>query len=181
MSNVIAFPVASFSGAADLTMSSLEIAELTGKRHDNVMVDAHKMLTELYGAGGLLKFQDTYRHAQNGQTYNCFRLPKRECLVLVSGYSVTLRAAIVDRWAELEAKAAGPALPNFADPIAAAEAFIVAERGRREATAQAEAERTLRITAQAETEALKPVAAVGALAVSHTHALSQLGRFLPGL
>lgn len=30
-----------------LTMSSLENAELTGKRHDNVMADIEKMLLEL--------------------------------------------------------------------------------------------------------------------------------------
>ena len=30
-----------------LTMSSLEIAELTGKRHDNVMADIEKMLKDL--------------------------------------------------------------------------------------------------------------------------------------
>ena len=32
-----------------LTMSSLEIAELTGKRHDHVMVDIVKMFKDLGG------------------------------------------------------------------------------------------------------------------------------------
>ncbi len=155
MSNVIAFPAAAFGGP-DLTMSSLEIAERTGKNHADVMRDIKVQLGALLGDGGLSKFADTYRHAQNKQEYNCYLLPKRECLILVSGYSVALRAAIIDRWAELEAAAAGPTLPNFADPIAAAEAFIVAERARRASVAVAEAERTLRIAAQAETEALKP-------------------------
>ena len=45
-----------------LTMSSLEIAELTGKRHDNVMRDIQGMLVEL---GGVLSFEDTYTNPQN--------------------------------------------------------------------------------------------------------------------
>ena len=84
-----------------LTMSSLEIAELTGKRHDNVMRDIQGMLGEL---GGVLSFEDTYTNPQNGQSYPIFNLPKREALILVSGYSVVMRAKIIDRWQELEAK-----------------------------------------------------------------------------
>ena len=86
-----------------LTMSSLEIAELTGKRHDNVMRDIQGMLGEL---GGVLSFEDTYTNPQNGQSYPIFNLPKREALILVSGYSVLMRAKIIDRWQELEAKQA---------------------------------------------------------------------------
>lgn len=40
------------SRPADMTMSNREIAELTGKRHDNVMRDIRVMLAELYGEGG---------------------------------------------------------------------------------------------------------------------------------
>lgn len=97
------------------TMSSREIAELTGKRHDNVMRDIREMLVELHGEGGVLSFEDTHVNHQNGQTYPVFMLPKRETLILVSGYSVQLRARIVDRWAELEAGTA-PKLPDFSDP-----------------------------------------------------------------
>lgn len=88
--------------AIKATMSSLEIATLTGKRHDNVMRDIEAMLAEL---GGVLKTEDTYINPQNGQTYPCFQLQKRECLILVSGYNIKMRAAIIDRWQELELKA----------------------------------------------------------------------------
>lgn len=84
-------------------MDSREIARLTGKRHDNVLRDIEEQLGQL--EGGVLRFEDTYQNDQNGQTYRCYLLPKRECLILASGYSVVLRAAIIDRWAELEAAA----------------------------------------------------------------------------
>ena len=43
-----------------ISMTSKEIAELTGKRHDNVIRDVRKMLDEIYPDGGLLRFEDTY-------------------------------------------------------------------------------------------------------------------------
>lgn len=80
------------------TMSSLEIAELTGKAHAHVMRDIRSMLSDL---GGQSSFGSTYQDAQ-GKARACFSLPRRECLILVSGYSVELRARIIDRWEELE-------------------------------------------------------------------------------
>jgi len=103
---------------ATQTMSSLEIAELASREHRNVMRDIRTMLAELYGEGGVLSFEHTHRNAQNGQSYPIFRLPKRECLILISGYSVTLRAKIVDRWAELEAQQQVDPLKALADPTA---------------------------------------------------------------
>lgn len=92
-----------------VTMSSLEIAELTGKRHDNVVRDIRNMLEELYGKGGLLSFEGTYRNEQNGQEYPCFHLPRREVEILLTGYSIPLRAKVIDRLHELEEQAKGAA------------------------------------------------------------------------
>ena len=107
-----------------MTMSSLEIAKLTGKEHFNVLVDIRKMLEEL--ELGDLKFQDTYLSAQKKQM-PCFNLPKRECFILVSGYNLKLRAAIIDRWQELENQSK-PSLPTTY--IAALEALIASEKAK---------------------------------------------------
>ena len=88
-------------------LSSVVIAELTGKRHDHVMRDIREMFDE----GGVPKngetpesYENTYIHPQNKQEYPCYILPKREVMILVSGYSITLRAAIIDRLEALESK-----------------------------------------------------------------------------
>lgn len=109
--------------AGPVTMTSREIAELTGKRHDHVLRDARVMLAELHGEGGLPSFGATYTDPQNGQSYPMLALPKRETLILVSGYSLVMRAKIIDRWQELEQRATGPALPDFSNPAAAARAW----------------------------------------------------------
>ena len=145
---------AALAATAPHTMSSLEIADRTGKEHRNVMRDIRGMLIELHGAGGVLSFEHTHRNAQNGQSYPIFRLPKRECIILVTGYSIPMRAAVVDRWAELEAQVAGPALPNFANPAEAARAWASEYEAKTAALAQVQVLKPA--AAQAKTEAFKP-------------------------
>ncbi len=82
------------------SMSSLEIAELTGKDHAKVLIDIRKMLDEL----GILTSDFSTVRKVRGKEYDVFNLPKRETIILVSGYSVAMRAAIVDRWQELESQ-----------------------------------------------------------------------------
>lgn len=97
------------------TMSSREIADLTGKRHDNVMRDIRTMLIALHGEGGLLKFEGTYLNSQNKEQ-PLFNLPKRECLILASGYDVHLRARIIDRLEEAERQIAHAASAALLSP-----------------------------------------------------------------
>jgi len=81
------------------TMSSLTIAELTGKRHDNVLRDIEKVLAEV--EIDVLKFEGYY-FGENNRQQRCYHLPRRECDLLVSGYNAKYRLAIIDRWQYLE-------------------------------------------------------------------------------
>ena len=101
------------------TMSSREIAELTGKRHDNVMIDIRKMLSEL--GFDSPEFSGQYKDSI-GRTLPCFNLPKRETMILVSGYSIPMRARIIDRWEALET---GKAVPAVSVAARAAEDMVV--------------------------------------------------------
>ena len=87
-----------------LTMTSREIAELTGKEHKNVLADIRLMLEELglTSADFSADLPDAYGRSQPG-----FTLPKRETYILITGYSVTMRAKIIDRWQELETQVKG--------------------------------------------------------------------------
>ena len=84
------------------TMSSLEIAKLTGKEHRNVLRDIRNMLEELETTE--LSFERSYKDS-TGRSLTCYDLPYREAMILTAGYSVKLRAKIVDEWIELKERA----------------------------------------------------------------------------
>ena len=105
-----------------LTMSSLEIAELTGKRHDHVMVDIEKMLSDLGKAAPDFAGTAFYEVNNAKRSRKIYNLPKRETLILVSGYSVAMRARIIDRWQELEQKESA----QFKMPKTLSEALLLA-------------------------------------------------------
>ncbi|WP_404978441.1 Rha family transcriptional regulator [Bartonella sp. ML69XJBT] len=118
MNTLIEIKGSTANSAIPQTMSSREIADLCKKQHKHVMRDIKQMLEELnapkFGVVdfsepkfGLAKFLSSYLDEQ-GKTRPCYNLPKRECLILVSGYSTALRAKIIDRWQELEKQAAIP-------------------------------------------------------------------------
>lgn len=106
------------------TMSSREIAELTGKVHKNVLRDIERMATEL-GISERLKFElfEEINNLGLPVQRKVYKLNKEETLILISGYSIKMRAAIIRRWQELEAQVRNPALPDFANPAEAARAW----------------------------------------------------------
>lgn len=93
-------------------MSSREIAELTGKRHDNVLADIRKMLAEIQSPENLGDYKDA-----RGRSQPMLLLNKEETLCLVAGYNVKLRMAIIKRWQELEAKQAPRVPQTFSEAL----------------------------------------------------------------
>ena len=97
-----------------LTMSSREIADLTGSTHDNVL----KTIRALVKKGVVSGNETPYVHPQNGQTYKQYELDYRNTMIVVSGYNVELRARIIDRWMALEESVKNDPLAMLSDPAA---------------------------------------------------------------
>lgn len=106
----------------NLTMSSREIAELTGKRHDNVK----RTIATLVEAGVISQpqIEDGIKSA-NGVVVQEYKVGKRDSFVVVAQLSPEFTARLVDRWQELEQQVANttPQLPDFTNPVAAARAW----------------------------------------------------------
>ena len=111
-------------GESQQTMSSLEIAKLAGKPHNDVLKAIRAMEPAWEKIAGGNFSRGSYKDANN-QERPCFFLTKTECLYVATKFNDEARARLVIRWEELEKKArAGMiALPNFEDPAEAAMAW----------------------------------------------------------
>lgn len=81
-------------------MDSRDIAKLTMKTHKRVMQDIREMLEKI-GTDLGPSFKSVYLDRYNRETA-CYKLPYRETMILLSGYSTEIRAKVIDRWLELE-------------------------------------------------------------------------------
>lgn len=101
------------------TMSSREIAELTGKRHDHVLRDIRNMLDQLE----LPPIHGEKVESTGGRPSSVYHLDRDLTDCLLTGYSAKARMAVIKRWRELERQVATPALPDFTNPVEAARAW----------------------------------------------------------
>lgn len=81
-----------------LTMSSRDIAELTGKEHKNVCRVIRDLISDHILDAQLEPLKFEYR----GQWFDYYELSKRDSFVVVARLSPEFTAHIVDRWQELE-------------------------------------------------------------------------------
>ena len=105
-------------------MSSLEIAEVTGKEHKNVMRDIQNLLSQ--GVDKLNFERISYKDSMN-RVRDAYQLTYKGVLILASGYNPVLREKIINRWEELETGKAEPkyaqqpqSQPKLSDKIQAA-------------------------------------------------------------
>lgn len=91
----------------DGKMSSLEIAELTGKEHKDVMRSIRNMELAWEKINGRKFALVEYKDAK-GEMRPCYNLTKTECLYVATKFNDEARAKLILRWEELETKARKP-------------------------------------------------------------------------
>ena len=83
------------------TITSLEIAELTGKQHNHLMRDIRNMepaWEKVHGSKfGLIEYKDRL-----GRIKPCYQLTKTETLYIATKFNDEARAKLVLRWEQLE-------------------------------------------------------------------------------
>lgn len=98
------------------SMTSLEVAEITGKRHADVMRDIRNLIEQLDYEGKRTFALSSYVSEQ-GKELPMYLLNEDACLCLASGYDANLRMKIIKRWKELEVSNT-PKLPQtFAEAL----------------------------------------------------------------
>ncbi|WP_411336129.1 Rha family transcriptional regulator [Bacteroides ovatus] len=83
------------------TMSSIEIAELTGREHKNVMAAIRSMEPAWVKINGL-RFKLVEYADKKGEMRPCYELTKIECLYIATKFNDEARAKLVLRWEQLE-------------------------------------------------------------------------------
>lgn len=97
-------------------MTSLQIAEITGKPHADVMKAIRKMEPAWekinQGKFSLVEYID-----KKGESRPCYSLTKEECLYIATKFNDEARAKLIKRWKELEEQHQ-PAVPtNYLDAL----------------------------------------------------------------
>lgn len=126
-------------------MSSREIADLVGSRHDSV-----KRAMERLQEKAVVSFSPSVETSHQGpgsRPVEVYLVNKRDSFVVVAQLCPEFTAALVDRWQELEGQVVAT-LPDFTNPAAAARAWAD-QVEQKEAAEKARVLLTVEIQAQA--------------------------------
>lgn len=104
-------------------MTSLQIAEITGKLHKDVLEAIRNMEPAWVKIRGRKFTLANYTDAQ-GKPRPCYELSKTECLYIATKFNDEARAKLVLRWEELEMKEVN----NFQIPRTFSEALMLAAK-----------------------------------------------------
>lgn len=130
-----------------MTMTSLEIAELVGSEHRNVKASIERLASR-----GVIQLSAMQQVENSGSRSNnrwtevyvfSGEQGKRDSIIVVAQLCPEFTARLVDRWTELERQVSGGALsiPDFSDPAAAARAW--ADQYERSKSLEAETRKML--------------------------------------
>jgi phage antirepressor YoqD-like protein len=138
-------------------MTSLQIAEVTGKRHSDVL-EAIRNMEPAWEKVAQRRFPLGSYKDSNNQSRPCYYLNKRECLYIATKFNDEARAKLILRWEELENANHKNvlALPDFTNPAEAARAWAEQYESRMlEAKRADEAEQQV-LQLAAEVEKMQP-------------------------
>lgn len=121
-----------------LKMTSLQIAELTNKRHDNVRT----IIRDLVNTGiiRLPEIEEVKNHLHQTVTHYVFEgeQGERDSIVVVARLSPEFTGQLVDRWRELEQQLANPQPVLPATYLDALKALVSSEEEKQQVTYQLE-------------------------------------------
>lgn len=110
------------ANSAGVTMSSKKIALITGKEHKHILRDIRALIDspklDHEQKQGFIEVKDEARPAYTSH----FDLDFKATMLLVTGYDAAKRAAVIDRWYDLE--------QGKATPIAASEVTLTLNQAR---------------------------------------------------
>lgn len=145
------------SRSVNETMTSLEVANVCGKIHSDILKAIRKMepAWEKVAQG---KFSLGSYIDANGQERPCYILTKRETLFVATKFKDEERAKLILRWEELETKerTTMTVLPDFTNPAEAARAWAQMYEQRQLESKRADEAESQVLELSQEIETMKP-------------------------
>lgn len=145
--SAIALSLHTLNGRTVPAVTSRQVAEAFGKRHRNILRDIRETLDKCSALFTALNFELSEYTDSTGRKLPCYLLSKDGLLMVTMGYTtpdaMRVKEAYIRRFNEMEAELARreriPAdptalgLPDFRDPVEAAQAWAREAEGRRQA------------------------------------------------